>query len=115
MALRNDPAVLAAGRPGRLVLSATSNQEAQRYANETLGSLPTSEDGRAVLLRTLAVFFQSSRSIRQCAKALGVHENTIRYRLGRIRELTGRDVASNADDRWRVKWPCWRCACRASS
>jgi DNA-binding PucR family transcriptional regulator len=36
--------------------------------------------------------------VRRSAQALDVHENTIRYRLSRIQELTGLDVASSSDD-----------------
>ncbi len=35
--------------------------------------------------------------VRQAARALGVHENTIRYRLGRIEELSGLAVAHDPD------------------
>jgi DNA-binding PucR family transcriptional regulator len=48
-------------------------------------------------LCTLQVFFDAARSVRQTATRLGVHENTIRYRLARIAELTGLDLATNAD------------------
>jgi hypothetical protein len=36
-------------------------------------------------------------SIRRCAACLGVHENTIRYRLARIEELTGLGVTHDPD------------------
>jgi PucR-like helix-turn-helix protein len=36
-------------------------------------------------------------SIRRCALELGVHENTIRYRLARIEELTGLCVTHDPD------------------
>jgi GAF domain-containing protein len=85
--------------PGRLFLAVSSRDEASRYAIDTLGALVRGEEGsHAELLRTLAVFFDSSRSIRQSATCLNVHENTIRYRLSRIADLTGRDVAGDADD-----------------
>jgi DNA-binding PucR family transcriptional regulator len=32
--------------------------------------------------------------VQRTAADLGVHENTVRYRLGRIREVTGRDPAA---------------------
>lgn len=85
--------------PARLLLSATSRSEADRFATDTIGPLLDNDDAsRAELLRTLAVFFDSSRSICHSATRLGVHENTIRYRLRRIHELTGRDVVKAADD-----------------
>ncbi|MGH3657886.1 MAG: helix-turn-helix domain-containing protein, partial [Micromonosporaceae bacterium] len=40
-------------------------------------------------LDTVRVFFDQGRSVRNSAKHLGVHPNTIRYRLRRVTELTG--------------------------
>jgi sugar diacid utilization regulator len=79
----------------RLLLSGTSKDDAERFARDTLGELldPSMKD----LLATLQVFFSASRSVRRSAELLDVHENTIRYRLGRIREVTHLDVAGNAD------------------
>ena len=45
----------------------------------------------------MRVFFDRGRSVRNSAKFLGVHENTIRYRLGRVLDLTGLDLAADAD------------------
>jgi sugar diacid utilization regulator len=80
----------------RLLLSGTSKEDAERFARDTLGELldPTMKD----LLATLQIFFSASRSVRRSAELLDVHENTIRYRLGRIREVTHLDVGGNADD-----------------
>jgi DNA-binding PucR family transcriptional regulator len=36
-------------------------------------------------------------NVRRAATALGVHENTIRYRLSRIEEITGLDIVSDGD------------------
>jgi GAF domain-containing protein len=82
---------------GRLILASSSRSEAQRFAQHTLGPL-LEEEGRANdLLRTLCVFFDSCRSVRRSAAQLGVHENTIRYRLARVAEVTGLDLAANPD------------------
>jgi sugar diacid utilization regulator len=80
----------------RLLLSGTSKEDAERFARDTLGELldPSMKD----LLATLQIFFSASRSVRRSAELLHVHENTIRYRLGRIREVTHLDVGGNADD-----------------
>jgi sugar diacid utilization regulator len=80
----------------RLLLSGTSKEDAERFARDTLGELlyPGMED----LLATVQMFFAASRSVRRSAELLHVHENTIRYRLGRIREITHLDVGGDADD-----------------
>jgi GAF domain-containing protein/sugar diacid utilization regulator len=81
---------------GRIFL-ATSDAEAVRaFADGTFGELvgdPTKSD----LLATLRCFFDNMASIRRCALELGVHENTIRYRLARIEELTGLCVTHDPD------------------
>jgi GAF domain-containing protein len=84
--------------PGRLFLASASRVDADRFAHDALGSLLTGEEDMCTLLGTLQTFFDCSRSLRRSATVLGVHENTIRYRLGRIERLTGLAVASKAED-----------------
>ena len=92
------PAALAAADlgTGRVLLSSS---EARRW-----GPSPTNrrragaaKSPRADLLTTLCRFFDNMASIRRCALELGVHENTIRYRLSRIEELTGLCVMHDPD------------------
>jgi DNA-binding PucR family transcriptional regulator len=52
---------------------------------------------RAELLPTLREFLICSGSPNACAAAMYVHVNTVRYRIKRIEELTGRDLSSLAD------------------
>jgi DNA-binding PucR family transcriptional regulator len=85
--------------PGRLFLASSSREEANRFAQDALSALlAPGDDAMADLLATLRMFFDNSRSVRRSAQALHVHENTVRYRLGRIEELTGLAVGSNSDD-----------------
>jgi hypothetical protein len=42
------------------------------------------------LLRTLATYLEGGSALEACARALFVHPNTVRYRLRRVSELTGR-------------------------
>jgi sugar diacid utilization regulator len=95
--------ILAAAEIGaaRLILAGTSRIEADRFCEDVLGSLL--EPGMDDLLQTVKVFFDSSRSVRQSASTLAVHENTIRYRLNRVQELTGLDVAADAQDQMTVQ------------
>ncbi|MFC7732342.1 PucR family transcriptional regulator [Actinomadura keratinilytica] len=53
---------------------------------------------RGDLLATLSEFLACSGSWTVCARRLNLHVNTLRYRIGRIEELTGRDLSS-LDDR----------------
>jgi PucR C-terminal helix-turn-helix domain/GAF domain len=82
--------------PCRLFLATTDRVAADLFAHERLGALlrPSSRGH----LATLNAFFASSRNVRQTALTLGVHENTVRYRLSRVTELTGLQLLGNADD-----------------
>jgi PucR C-terminal helix-turn-helix domain/Purine catabolism regulatory protein-like family/GGDEF-like domain len=51
----------------------------------------------ADLVRTLDTFLDCSGSWTQSAARLHVHVNTLRYRIGRIEQLTGRDLSRFAD------------------
>jgi sugar diacid utilization regulator len=82
--------------PGRLLLAGTEASEARRFTEEALGAL-LDDEVPAELLQTLVCFFDSGRSVRRSAATLGVHENTIRYRLTRVEELTGLDIAADCD------------------
>lgn len=82
--------------PGRVLLSGSGPEEMLRFAEETIG--PLLADGVPTeLLQTLACFFDSGRSVRRTATALDVHENTIRYRLAKIQELSGLDMGADSD------------------
>jgi len=97
----DDAPVLAADDlgAGRLLLAAPDGEETRRFVEDTLGPLVGSDDPAMVtLLGTMSAFYTHGRSIRQSAASLEVHENTIRYRLGRIEEITGLDLASDSDD-----------------
>ena len=84
--------------PGRLLLASSNRADALRFSHDALGALLTNDDGTRDLLKTLQVFFDSGRSVRRSALVLGVHENTIRYRLAKIEEATGLAVATSSED-----------------
>lgn len=83
---------------GRFVLSSADGPEAQRFARGVLGPLLDNRDGAGDLLATLNTFFICGRSVRYAAVRLGVHQNTIRYRLARITDLLALDLMSDPDD-----------------
>lgn len=52
---------------------------------------------RAELVDTLSAFLAADGSWTRCASRLHLHVNTLRYRMGRIEQLTGRDLARLED------------------
>jgi sugar diacid utilization regulator len=82
---------------GRLFLSSVDRDEADRFARRTLGTLLDPDVG-GELLDTLQAFFVCGRRLRVTATSLGLHENTIRYRFAKVRELSGLDIYGDADD-----------------
>ncbi|GLX92488.1 PucR family transcriptional regulator [Herbidospora sp. NBRC 101105] len=52
---------------------------------------------QADLVRTLSTFLDCAGSWNVCAERLHVHVNTVRYRIRRVEELTGRNLTTMAD------------------
>ena len=48
-------------------------------------------------LDTARAWFTNGGSTSRIARALHVHRNTVRYRIRRLQELTGRDLAQPLD------------------
>jgi purine catabolism regulator len=66
--------------------------ELRGFVSEALGALPAG-DRRGTLRATLRAFLESGGSQVDASQRLGIHRNTLSYRLRRIGELIGRDVA----------------------
>jgi DNA-binding PucR family transcriptional regulator len=54
-------------------------------------------DAGSVLTATLEAYLDAGGSVESCARTLFVHPNTVRYRLKRITEITGRDPTNPRD------------------
>lgn len=78
--------------PARLLLGSGDRAAVDAFVQETLGGLLRGEDGADALLATLSASFDTSHSVGQTAEALGVHENTVRYRLKRVEDRLGRSL-----------------------
>jgi carbohydrate diacid regulator len=52
---------------------------------------------RDTIAETVAAFVDADLNVARCAEQLGLNQNTIRYRLRRIADLTGRDPRRFAD------------------
>jgi sugar diacid utilization regulator len=87
---------------GRVFLATSDGELVTSFAEQTLGGL-VGDPSKGDLLTTLCSFFENMGSIRRSADCLGVHENTIRYRLTRIEELTGLAVMHDPDAQLRAR------------
>ena len=81
-----------------LLLASVAAPVLRTFRDRLLGQV-TEYDKRhhAELLTTLRAFLDCDGSWNACASKLYVHVNTVRYRIGRIEELTGRDLSSLPD------------------
>jgi hypothetical protein len=74
----------------RLLFPLWGSGELEGYARDTLGDL-VGRDKRGTLRRTLLAYLEAGGSQVDAAAKLGVHRNTLAYRLKQIAELTGTD------------------------
>lgn len=78
-----------------LLLASVPEEVQSSYRERLLGPLVAYDrDHRSELVETLERFLEHSGSWQRCAAAMHVHVNTLRYRIGRVEELTGRDLSS---------------------
>lgn len=89
--------------PGRLFVAHGDPVALGQFVEDMLGPLLSGDDGSGDLLETLDEFYAAGRSARASAQRLDVHENTVRYRLGRVRDITGLDVAADGQDQLSVQ------------
>ena len=75
----------------RLLYQLRDTGELRQFVTQALGSLQT-RDQRGTLRATLRAFLESGGSQVDASNHLGIHRNTLAYRLRRIGELVGRDV-----------------------
>jgi sugar diacid utilization regulator len=81
----------------RLLLPAMSEDpaELQRFHDETVAPIVAYDDQyETELVKTLESFLEADGNVAKTASKLFTHRHTVRYRLERVRELTGLDVGS---------------------
>ncbi len=82
----------------RLLLPAMSEDpgELERFYGETLAPLAAyDEQYETELVATVEAYLENDGNVAQTAGQLFTHRHTIRYRLERVRELTGHDISSS--------------------
>jgi hypothetical protein len=88
-------------RPGSVIsyravaltsLIATDPRQAARFVDDELGALGGDADSMRRLRATLAVYFEESMRPVRTARRLGVHQNTVLYRVQQVEQILGRPV-----------------------
>jgi DNA-binding PucR family transcriptional regulator len=74
------------------VMLTQSRDEARRFVALELGDLAAEDKSVARLRETLRVFLEENGSFQNAAASLGVHKNTVAYRIRRAEELLGHGV-----------------------
>ena len=77
----------------RLLAATGNHEEVARYVQEWLGPLLDYDTRHGSdLVQTLSQYFECGGNYDSTSEALVIHRSTLRYRLQRIRELTGMDI-----------------------
>jgi PucR family transcriptional regulator, purine catabolism regulatory protein len=82
----------------RLLLPAMSEDpgELERFYQETLQPLAAyDEQYETDLVTTVETYLENDGNVAQTAASLFTHRHTVRYRLERVKELTGHDIGSS--------------------
>ncbi len=83
----------------RLLFQIGDMNQLHQYAEDVLGPLIDYDAGhKSDLLGTLSVYLNQRESLKQTARVLRVHVNTVSYRIQRIESMTSLDL-TNSDDR----------------
>ena len=87
----------------RLIAAGSDQREVEHFIDEWLGRLLDYDaEHDSQLCETLSEYLECGGNYDHTAKALVVHRSTVRYRLRRIREISGRDL-SEADDKFNLQ------------
>jgi purine catabolism regulator len=83
----------------QLLLSLQDDEALRLFCDSVLGPIEASEGGYGgELMRSLEAFIEENGQWERAARRLYCHRHTLRYRIRRVEELTGRNM-SNARDR----------------
>jgi purine catabolism regulator len=98
----------------QLLFAAERLPEFDAFHDETLGALVAYDrEHKAGLIETLRAWFDANGSPKDAARRLGVHRNTVLYRLERVKTVTGYDLG-DAETRFRLQLAICMYAIRTS-
>lgn len=82
----------------RLLLSMADPDALRAFADSLLAPLDVyDQDNNGELVHSLRVFLEDNARWETASATLGVHRHTLRYRMRKAEELTGRDLSSSFD------------------
>jgi purine catabolism regulator len=82
----------------QLLLSLQDDEALRLYCDSILGPIEASEGHYGgELMRSLEAFIEENGQWERAAKRLYCHRHTLRYRIRRVEELTGRDLSTARD------------------
>jgi DNA-binding PucR family transcriptional regulator len=95
-----EPTVIAATDPGLSAAALLGGDigAAREWVTGVLGDLSADTENDARLRETLRVFLRCGSSYKQSAEELGMHFNTVKYRVGRAVTRRGRPIESDRLD-----------------
>jgi DNA-binding PucR family transcriptional regulator len=91
---RRAPAVVRHRSVALTALLTSDPREAARFAEAELGALADSTEGMGRLRDTLVAYLEERQSPTRTARRLGVHENTVTYRIRQAETILGCSVDS---------------------
>jgi DNA-binding PucR family transcriptional regulator len=73
-------------------LTSTDMTHAAAFVEAELGALGATDEGTRRIAETVRVYLAEGRNRARASRVLGLHANTIAYRLGQAAELLGHDL-----------------------
>ncbi|MFN2616499.1 MAG: PucR family transcriptional regulator, partial [Thermoleophilaceae bacterium] len=81
----------------KLLLSLQDEEALRLYCDSVLGPLQEASEYGDELIRSLEAFIEQNGQWERAARRLYCHRHTLRYRIRRVEELTGRDLSKARD------------------
>ena len=82
----------------KLLMSMEDHKLLEEYLKQTLGKILEYDlKNKTQFIKTLEAYFYCNENMKDTAKYIFSHPNTIKYRLQRIEEISGYSMESSAD------------------
>jgi DNA-binding PucR family transcriptional regulator len=92
MAGRSGGQITRYGRVALCALATSDLEHAREFVQRELGELADGDDATVRLAATLRIYLEEHSSRAPTARRLGIHENTVSYRVRRAEQILGRSI-----------------------